>query len=115
MNMIKAVMKKQNASDKALDLDYNLEDYVVPPEKIAPSKKKASKTYTDEEKADLHKKLRVLASYDTDRAQTSNGLGFSKTDTNIGHSLAESLFLSDRQAEIAEGLVKKYRRQLGED
>lgn len=115
MNMIKAVMKKQNASDRALDLEYNLEDYVVPPEKIAPSKKKASKTYTDEEKADLHKKLRVLASYDTDRAQTSNGLGFSKTDTNIGHSLAESLFLSDRQAEIAEGLVKKYRRQLGED
>jgi len=115
MNMIRAVMSKQNASDRALDLEYNLEDYVVRPEKIAPSKKKASKTYTDEEKAGLHKKLRVLASYDTDRAQTSNGLGFSKTDTNIGHSLAESLFLSDRQAEIAEGLVKKYRRQLGED
>ena len=115
MNMIRAVMAKQDTSDRALDVDYDLGKIIVADyEKSGNKKEQPTRTYTDEEKAELHKKIKLLASFDSDRAQSSNGVGFSKVDTNIGHSLAESLFLSDRQAAVAEKLVKKYHRQLGD-
>lgn len=69
------------------------------------------KVYSDSEKQDLLKKLRTLSSY-CDGANASDGMGFNKFDTRIGKSLAALSNLTDAQAEHAEKLARKYRRQL---
>lgn len=59
-----------------------------------------------------------LAADDSDWASSENGIGFSKQDTEFGHSLADTLKrygrLSDRQWPHAVRLAHKYRRQVGE-
>lgn len=59
-----------------------------------------------------------LAGLDPDRASSKNGIGFSRFDGEIGHSLATSLVdhgrLSPRQWELAKKLAHRYRRQVGE-
>ncbi len=59
--------------------------------------------------------LRRLADRDHDHASERNGVGFSGTDTGIGHSLAGQSSLSQRQANIAVKLCRKYVRQLGRE
>lgn len=61
----------------------------------------------------IHTGLRMLAGM-CDGAQSLDGAGFSKVDASIGHSLAEQMFLTDRQAVIGMRLCNKYRRQLPE-
>lgn len=57
--------------------------------------------------------MKQLAGSDHDYAQQINGVGFSKMDVQIGHSFAERLFLTPKQAVVAAKLAVKYRRQLG--
>jgi hypothetical protein len=62
----------------------------------------------------IHAGLRSLAGSDQDKARDLNGIGFSKVDCMIGHSLADQLFLTPRQAVLGQKLLRKYRRQLGD-
>lgn len=60
--------------------------------------------------------LLVLAGNDLDFASTLNGVGFSKTDGDFGHSLAGQLAkgLTGAQWKAAVAMLKKYRGQIGE-
>jgi SWI/SNF-related matrix-associated actin-dependent regulator 1 of chromatin subfamily A len=50
-----------------------------------------------------------------DGARKQDGVGFSKVDSNFGKSLAGQGGLSQKQAAVAYGLVRKYQRQVSED
>ena len=59
--------------------------------------------------------LILLAALDADHASVVNGVGFSKIDNQIGHSLAAAASagrMSPKQAALGARLVHKYRRQL---
>jgi SWI/SNF-related matrix-associated actin-dependent regulator 1 of chromatin subfamily A len=56
--------------------------------------------------------LRVLADQDPDRAGAQNGVGYSRMDTALGHSLAGAETLTIRQARLGKMILKKYHKQL---
>ena len=56
--------------------------------------------------------LRLLASFDGDRAKELNGQGFNKADGTLGHRLANSETLSVPELQKGLQLARKYRRQL---
>lgn len=56
--------------------------------------------------------LRVLAGQDPDRAGAQNGVGYSRMDTALGHSLAAAETLTIRQARLGKLILKKYHKQL---
>lgn len=62
--------------------------------------------------------LLILARHDPDGARELNQVGFNRTDTAFGRSLAEQVRrygrLSDRQWSAAIKLCRKYHRQIGE-
>lgn len=60
----------------------------------------------------IHWALKLLAAMDWDRARFENGVGFSKYDGKIGHSLAQAGELTPRQAALGALLVLRYHRQL---
>lgn len=121
--MAHTLVEKQKNIEKALDTEYELDYADYNPSvsvNIYPTKKaleKETEEWTPEagELEDLHNKLKTLAAMDSDRASVINGIGFSKLDQLIGHSLANSLKLTKKQGVIAKKLVYKYRRQLGID
>ena len=63
----------------------------------------------------LHWALRSLASVDQDFASERNGIGFSQTDTRVGHSLAQASSLTPRQAGLAVKILVKYHGQLPDE
>jgi len=69
-------------------------------------------TMTPERVEAIHTGLQMLAAMDQDHARDLNGMGFSRIDCQIGHSLAGCGRLSARQAALGAKLVNKYRRQL---
>lgn len=123
--MARKVIDKQGIIDKALDAvpdngicldtlspvsasDYATEtvtrDYV----------KRVSKTIPAQVIPLAHLGVQMVAAF-CNHASTFDGVGFSKVDAEIGHSLASQGSLSPKQAVIALRLCKKYKRQLGED
>jgi len=70
---------------------------------------------TPEVKAAVHEALRVLAGKDLDYCSSENGMGYNKVDSAIGHSLAERMELSAKQAVLGKNICKKYSRQLPVD
>jgi len=85
------------------------------------SREGAGKTYSPDEAilspdtiAAIHQCLKQLAGH-CDGARTLDGAGFNKLDAEFGRSLAESRFLSQKQAIHGQKLVRKYHRQLPED
>lgn len=61
-----------------------------------------------------HQGMKLLAGCDADHAMEINGVGFSKFDGQIGHSLAMAASLTPKQGALAVRLCRKYRKQLGE-
>ena len=61
------------------------------------------------------KGLTTLAASDADHAQERNGVGFSKWDNEIGHSLARQVDagFSEKQWALVVKIALRYRRQLG--
>ncbi len=70
---------------------------------------------TESRIAAIHAGLRIVAGMDSDYARELNGVGYSKMDVAIGHSLAERAFLTPRQAALGLKLVARYRRQIPGD
>lgn len=71
-------------------------------------------TFTPDQVAAIHSALQELAAMDGDRARSINGVGFSKLDSDIGHSLARCARLTPKQAALGALIVKRYRRQVPE-
>jgi len=118
--MAKVIVSKQAVIDLALD---KASAAVA----VAPSKAKATKisvsrsdieklaeTITEEQRVAIHSGLVILSSF-CDGASSLDGMGFSKVDAKIGHSLARQATISKRQAVLGMKLVNKYRRQLPAD
>ena len=61
----------------------------------------------------IHTALKVVASYDQDRARNLNGVGFNKIDTGIGVFLAGQPRLDAVFAGVGRRIVIKYQRQFG--
>lgn len=59
--------------------------------------------------------LRILAGNDPDFAQQRNNIGFNGSDANMGHSLANFPYLSEKQKYRARKILKKYHRQIPAD
>jgi SWI/SNF-related matrix-associated actin-dependent regulator 1 of chromatin subfamily A len=68
---------------------------------------------TPQDVADMHRGLQQLAAMDTDHARSLNGVGFSQTDSKLGHSLAARESLTPVQGALAARLCARYHRQLG--
>ncbi len=58
--------------------------------------------------------LREITNSDQDMAVEKNGVGFNKTDTEFGHILAGLNTLTEKQAQIAYRMLRKYKRQISE-
>jgi SNF2 family DNA or RNA helicase len=118
--MAQILINKQNVIDSALDVNH--------PERTAPAYEPKNKsathdtkpaeletiaaTLTDEQISAVQAGLRLLAGLDQDHAAELNGVGFSRIDVQIGHSLAERQTLTPKQAALGLKLCKKYHRQL---
>jgi SWI/SNF-related matrix-associated actin-dependent regulator 1 of chromatin subfamily A len=117
--MANALVEKQKVIDEALDKEVKVTELSIP---VLPTRdKKQEVTLKYNEKVEelpenvveaVHKGLKILTSYDADYAQEKNFMGFSKFDVTIGHSLAEAISLTNKQALLGKKLVNKYRRQL---
>lgn len=118
--MAHMLVEKQRVIDSALDKDH--------PERVAPvyapreqaatheakpnDLEKIGNALSEEQKTAILAGLKMLAGMDMDFARDENGVGFSKIDVRIGHSLAERRELTPKQAALGQKLVNKYRRQL---
>lgn len=121
--MAHTLVAKQEVIAAALD---DIEVPALPvQEKERPATEKATQstlakeaaTFTAEQVSAISAGLRALAAMDGDHARDLNGMGFSRIDCAIGHSLAMSAAshgLTPKQAALGAKLVRKYRRQVPE-
>lgn len=94
---------------KALDMDEReTENY------LAKSESDAREVLSPAQIQAIHIAMQRLADM-CDGAKSQDGTGFDKIDTHIGKSLAECRELTARQAALGKKIVRKYRRQLGEE
>lgn len=120
--MAQMVVEKQKIIDSALDDTVEVEPVVPQSEKDRPATtnvrrdqiEKQAEEITPTQCAEVLAGLRILAGM-CDGARRQDGSGFSKIDAKIGHSLAQCVRLTPRQAVLGRRLVKKYKRQLPEE
>jgi SWI/SNF-related matrix-associated actin-dependent regulator 1 of chromatin subfamily A len=114
------IVEKQNVIDTALDKDIQIDKSWGTMISVIDSATKNTRRDQIEKEAeeitgmeieDIHAKLKYLASM-CDGARELDGVGFSRIDANIGHSLAGAIELTPKQAVLGRRLVHKYRRQL---
>lgn len=127
--MAKRLVSKQNVIDSALDREHPerltpeqielMDAPIVPGRSEAATQDtprtkyaKIAETLTVPQIAAIHQALRMIADLDGDHAKVLNGIGFSRLDGMIGHSLADCGRLTPKQAALAQTLVRKYRRQV---
>ncbi|KKK93601.1 hypothetical protein LCGC14_2691280, partial [marine sediment metagenome] len=121
-SIAKTMVEKQAVIDKALDATHEArvveaEEPVIPVKSTTTSATKKAihaeaKKLTQAQIEAVHAALKYLTSLDSDRAQVLNAAGFSKIDSDIGHSLAGTASLTARQAALGKRIVTKYHRQL---
>lgn len=118
--MAQTLVNKQEIIDKALDDETKFELLSIPTipnedSSISGFSKKQIESealnITAEQIELIHKAVKIISSY-CDGANALDGMGFSKIDTGIGHSLAGCRSLSAKQAIIGKKLAIKYKRQL---
>ncbi len=121
--MAEVLVEKQEVLSAALDKvpDISAQAPAVPSkdrpatDKATPDQlAKVAATFTPEQVQAIHSALQELAAMDGDRARTLNGVGFSKLDSEIGHSLARAPRLTPKQAALGALIVRRYRRQVPE-
>lgn len=130
-NMMKTVVSKMDVADRVLDRmgDDAISDEVIKsqmsePDFVQTGKVRAVRISRAEVlkeapkvSAELctlsHRGMQQLAGM-CDGAFTRDDAGFAGPDVRIGHSFANQLFLTPKQAVIAVRLCVKYRRQLGD-
>lgn len=118
--MAEILVEKQSVIEQALDKEIDTAPVIPVSQRERGATETASKQaiakaaekLTAAEIADIHQKLRILAGMDQDHAAQLNGVGFSRIDGQIGHSLAERMILTPKQAALGAKLAHKYRGQL---
>jgi len=104
--------------DKALDDTIVLRPTQAISKPIEPRKRAGAEsnveTVTYSQVLALKVAITILAGNDPDGATLRNDIGFNGFDAPVGHSLADAAQIgwSQRQAQAAKRLVKKYHRQL---
>lgn len=101
------------------ELDEEIEQQ-APQRRERPATARLTRKVVEEEAASMtpdqieaiHRCMMTLASMDMDHAAELNGMGFSKSDSYLGHDLAGMVSLSARHAVLGRKLVQRYRRQL---
>lgn len=114
--MARTVVSKQDVITKTLDEEApKQEEEATKVEKeIVKAKENKPTSFTKEQLNAIHRGLKVLAGI-CDYATSWDNAGFNKMDADFGHSLANSLTLTQRQAKHGLRMINKYRRQLPED
>jgi hypothetical protein len=134
VDVANAIIRKQEIADKTLDVkpgetsqtiqpvitkvDVEISQPVVPVKGISVRMveiEEKAKQLTLENLKAIHTGLQILAGMDDDHARDLNGIGFSKIDVAIGHSLASQSRITARQGVLGLKLCQKYFRQLGPD
>jgi hypothetical protein len=133
--LMKQIIKKAEIADRALDresetselistIDSNITKVLakVKPPKCSKGDSNGSNGNSDsipeltlEQIQAIHTMLKILAGSDMDHAQELNDIGFNKFDGAIGHSLAQTIELTQKQAQLGKKIILKYKRQLPED
>ena len=116
--MASTLVSKQNVIDKALDDTIILRPTQAISKPIEPRKRAGDEsnveTVTYSQVLALKVAITILAGNDPDGATLRNDIGFNGADAAFGHSLAAAAQIgwSQKQAQAAKRLVKKYHRQL---
>lgn len=116
--MAKAIVRKQNIADAALDKALAKVEVLAPVTWLTMAKdapveiEKPARVYSPEEVDRYHKGVQRIAGM-CDGARELDDYGFNKFDARYGHLLAHLPALTQTQAAVAEKLCRKYRRQLG--
>ena len=118
-HIAQACVEKQEVIDKVLDGEYTPPEVTIITRDNAATKN-TSRAKVAEQAKDIsnwqilyvHQALKFLANDDGDYAKGVNGIGYNKIDTAIGHSLAEQVQLTPKQAILGMKICKKYSRQL---
>ena len=113
--MAHTLVQKQAVLDRALDIEGQINAAPALPEpRKATQRAPVDITIPLEEIALIHEGLKTLAGFDPDGASYHNNMGFSKIDSQFGHSLAENDSLTVKQAWYGRKIIRKYHRQLPE-
>lgn len=118
-NMAITLVDKQEIIDRALDrvkAEGEAEEPVTPfsarrPRFTRESLAKEAEKITQMQIDAIHDALRALAGM-CDGARQHDGSGFNKIDARVGHSLADQMFLTPKQAALGRKIIVKYQRQL---
>lgn len=117
--MAHILVAKQAVIDAALDKDIPKSEPVIPTagtcatESISRERvEKEAPNLTSDQIQAIHEALRIVAGM-CDGARDLDGMGFSKIDVRVGHSLAHSKELTQKQAALGKRIVWKYKRQFG--
>ncbi|HHV41230.1 MAG TPA: SWF/SNF helicase family protein [Clostridiaceae bacterium] len=124
-HMVQTLIAKQDVLDEALDAPIEeREPFILPTLPIEePSTARVTKreiyeeaeTIAPEQIDAVHEGLMMLAMLDPDRASEINQEGFNAVDAKIGHDLAWQARLTPKQAILGRKILRKYRRQLGNE
>ena len=109
--MARLVVEKQEVADAALDDEAVYEGSGEPMTVVTRADRLAKAGLTEEGIARIHARVRALAAV-CDGAQSLDGSGFNKLDSNLGKSLATAPALSIGQALLARKILAKYTRQM---
>lgn len=118
--MAQTIVEKQEILDQALDAEGRAEIEQIPVSMDQPATRNISRKEVEKEAESLtqdqvqaiHQALKIVSDF-CDGAHSLDGMGFSKIDVAIGHSLAASPSLSPRQAALGRKIARKYKRQYG--
>lgn len=124
-SIAKTLVAKQQVLDKALDAPIEeRDDFTMPvvptdePTTVSSTKREIAEeaeTITQEQIETVHQGLRFLSALDPDKATQANLMGFNAVDGKIGHSLAQQVRLTPKQAVLGRKILRKYHRQLGDE
>jgi hypothetical protein len=119
--MASTLVSKQGVIDRALDDTINIPPTQAISKPIEPQKRAGDEgnveTVTYPQVLALKVAITILAGNDPDGARIRNDIGFNGSDGAFGHSLAAAAQIgwSQKQAQAAKRLVKKYHRQLPDE
>jgi len=122
--MVNMIVEKQDVIEKALNDMTEIQIPIIPvpfeiknSDNVIITKKEIEENkeiVSDKERSNVHESLKILSGM-CDGAVSLDDIGFNKIDTYIGHSLAGSIQLSDKQVLLGKKIIKKYHKQIPKD
>lgn len=112
--MVKRCIDKQEVANAIVDGVQSAEPTTVPDARTPQKRdyKLIGSNMPESERASAHAAIRHIARMDRDGARIANGAGFSKVDSQTGHTLAALESPTPAQYALMREIVFKYRNQL---